>query len=217
MFDEDELQSLKKIIDLFSDVKGVILYCEEIYTDKKTSPQILLELRGCLDHLLRAISAKLDIVNHDENYTQKNLDKSYGHLYRAGYDALDWAGLVLRLEIQKELDGFSHQTLSATLKDYYTDIKPDIVKISSEIAKLREKKDVGSPMENLKDMNKYLEMINRLKNYYEKIIHVKPSLIEIEAKENKHKQRELRNNVIINLIIALISVAIGVLLTLYFK
>lgn len=47
-----------KIVNLWSNIKGTILYCEEIYPERKTNIAILLELRNALDHLIRAIIAE---------------------------------------------------------------------------------------------------------------------------------------------------------------
>jgi hypothetical protein len=162
MFDDAEKRKdLEKISYVFSSVKGLILYSEEI--SLKSNPQILLELRNSFDHLIRAMVAELNPSQKvDNKYILENLDKSYSHLFRAGYDALDYAGLYLRASIEKELTGFSPKIIHKVLPEYYRKIKPRIMEINQQIAELRKKKDVGaiasSPAPDLTDFDEYLNM-----------------------------------------------------------
>ena len=76
MFDTAEQQKeLWNIAELFTSVKGLILFCEEIYPGNQTNPQVLLELRNSLDHLIRSIIRELKPEKSDDNkYIKTNLN-----------------------------------------------------------------------------------------------------------------------------------------------
>jgi hypothetical protein len=164
VFDNAEKRKeLEKISHIFGSVKGLIIYSEEI--SQKSNPQILLELRNSFDHLIRAIIAELK-QNDDEKYILENLDKAFSHLFRAGYDGLDYAGIVLRDLIDRELEDFSPKTINDVLPEYYKEMKPRIIEINQLIAELRRKKDVGgmaaSELPDLSSFDEYLKLIEEL-------------------------------------------------------
>ena len=191
MFEEADLRSkLGEIVHLFDNVKMLIIYCEEIAADFATYPQVLLELRNTLDHILRAISAELNPKpGYDSKYVLENLRKSYGHLFRAGYDALDWTGIELRDLIVEELEEFSSETILKVIPEYYQTMKPQILDFNRQIAEIRKRKDVANVDQNLEDFDKYLKIIKAIKEDYEKIVKVKPSLIEVEKASKKKNKR----------------------------
>ena len=201
MFDDPQVVDfLRKIVEIHSSIKGLILYTEEIAS--MTNPQALLETRDALDHILRAFKVELE-KKVDAEYEKTNLDKAVGHLCRAGYDVLDWASLVLKLKIEYELRGFSTETISKVILNYYPEIKPKILKISTEIAKIRESKDVGKL--TLEEFTDYFNAVLELQKFYQEVIDKKASLIEVE--------REARNKRRLIWIIPIAATILGVVLT----
>ena len=153
---------------------------------------------------------------NNKEYVLENLDKSFSHLFRAGYDGLDYAGLVLRSLIDKELNSFSPSIINKILPEYYREMKPRIIEIKQQIAELRRKKDVGemasSQLPDLSNFDEYLKLIEELKRYYQEVVKVKPSLIELEDDLNKSQRKEWLIRVILVVITGIVSGIIAYLL-----
>lgn len=175
--DADVKDKLQKFVSLHSSIKGMILYTEEI--SNRSNAQELLEIRDATDHLVRVLRVELENKSNSD-YEVQNLDKAIGHLCRAGYDVLDWTSLILRQKMETELKGFSTDTITAVLPNYYSEIKPKVLKISTKIAKIREEKDIGKL--TLEEFTEYFEQVEQLKQYYSEIIDKKSSLIEVQRK-----------------------------------
>ena len=186
MLDDPEvLKKVEKIVEIHASIKGMILYTEEI--TNMANPQQLLETRDVLDHILRVIIADVE-KKYDLRYKVTNLSKAVGHMCRGGYDVLDWTSLVLKQKIEEELKGFSVDAISKVIKNYYTEIKPTVLKISTEIAKIRGTKDVGNI--TLEDFDKYFQAVLKLQEYYKSILEKKASLVEVEKDLKKKNRRD---------------------------
>ena len=201
MFDDPAVvDNLRKIVEIHSSIKGLILYTEEIAS--MTNPQALLETRDAFDHVLRAFRAELE-NKVDVEYEKTNLDKAVGHLCRAGYDVLDWASLVLKLGIQYELGDFSTETISKVIPNYYSEIKPTVLKTSTEIAHIRESKDVGKL--TLEEFTDYFNAVLRLQKFYKEVVGKKSPLVEVE--------NEARNKRRLVWIVPIVTMILGVVAT----
>jgi len=116
MFLDTEKENIKQITQLYGKVKELIIFCEENHEEFKSNLHVVKELRDAFDHLMRVFAVKLDIKKEkDENYIQINLDKVFGHVYRAGYDTLDYATLILRDKINKEVINFSSSAIQSAI------------------------------------------------------------------------------------------------------
>lgn len=213
-FSEEETKKLKEITALYQISKGLMLYSEEVDEEKRSYLQPINEFRNAFDHLMRVFAFKFGLKEADEKYAVINLDKAFGHVYRAGYDLLDFISIALRKKIQNELESISSEALSTIFPEYYREIKPYIEDKSSEIAKLRAGKDVGDA--NVKDFEKYIEIVENFKSYFDKILKIKPSLIEYDQKTEKEKKKERVWQILIGVIIAIMGAIVGVILTISF-
>ncbi len=75
----------------------MIIFCEENQEEFKTNLQIVKELRDAFDHLMRVFAVKLGMKGErGDGSIQTSLDKVLGHVFRAGYDTLDFATVILR-------------------------------------------------------------------------------------------------------------------------
>ena len=84
-FDEEILGSLKDLTELYILVKEIILFGEEADPDKKTDLQPINELRNGFDHLMRVFASYFEVEReYDKIYVKRNLEKAFGHVYRAG-------------------------------------------------------------------------------------------------------------------------------------
>ena len=208
--DGDEEQ-LRELTELYQVVKEIIIYCEEVDGNMIGMP-ILNELRNSFDHLMRVNALHFGLKStEEEDYKTDNMKKAYGHLYRAGYDALDWVCLTLRGRIVGEVQDFSLETINAVFPEYYKDIRPELVDIETKIGKIRQEKDVGE--KNLSNFASYVNIMKTLKGHYKLALKKKPGMIEYEQKKEKEKKkdrrREITTEIIIGIILALIAGAIG--------
>jgi len=178
-FAEEDVPSLKRIADYYEVTKELILFAEQVDPLNKTLPQPINELRNCLDHLMRVVSSRLGgrKAQHGGDYAKTNMDKAYGHVYRAAYDTLDWVSLTLKGRIIDELEPFSVDTIQAALPEYYSRIRPRLETILIEdVAQLRMDKDVGLPGEE--NLVRYGEVAAELKKLFFEVVNAKSALIE---------------------------------------
>jgi hypothetical protein len=71
---------------------------------------------------MRVFAFKFGLKEADEKYAVINLDKAFGHVYRAGYDLLDFISIVLRKKIRNELESISSEALATIFPEYYREI-----------------------------------------------------------------------------------------------
>lgn len=206
-------EKLAEITQLFGNVKSIIIYAEEIASDFDTYPQILLELRNTLDHLLRAVAAEINPTEFEAQYANQSLNKSYSHLYRAAYDALDWTAIAIRENIIEELKGFTPKSIDKAIPDYYPKIKPDIDEINSKISQIRNSKDIASSQKNLQAFGEYLGYIETLRNHHKTVMRAKSSLIEIEGDSKVASRRFWAGTILVAIVSILIGSAITYFLT----
>jgi len=190
----------KELTELYLVVKETILYFEEINQEQKADIQVINELRNAFDHLMRVTATIFDVKrlsNEPNEYILKNLDKAYGHVYRAGYDTVDFLCLTIKKEISESLSRFDPSVIKEALPDYYPTIKPRLVKLENDIANYRSKKDVTEDdHERLID---YINVSRELGDFREKISLATDSLIEIQQEANNATLKNWFAKVIIGL------------------
>jgi hypothetical protein len=205
-FNESEGKCFEDIIKLYLKSKELMLYAEEI-GDESFLPATE-EFRHAFDHLMRIFGFKLGFKSGDDDYAIKNFNPCYRHLYRAAYNLLDFLSIIFRDKVYGELKGFSGKTLVEIFPKYYHVIKPFIeIDVPEVVSKLRSEKDIGKNSQN--DLDKYTEIVERFKSYYEEILRIKPSLIEYEDKKRKAILLRILILIIVTVIGALIA---GILL-----
>lgn len=205
-FSDEELKSLKESTLLYHKVKELIIYAEERDPNKKTFLQPTLELKYAFDHLMRVYAYKFGFKSADAEYVDINLHKIFGHVYRAGYDSLDYLSIQFRKELLNEAGDFSPETLVKIFPKYYREIKPDFEIADHEISKIRARKDIGDP--NADGLIEYVEIVKRLENHLREFDKIKVSLIEYENKQKKReKDSHVRESIL--LIVAAIIGAIA--------
>jgi len=209
-FSEGETASLKEVISLYITVKDLMIYAEEMDSAKRTFLQPTFELKNAFDHLMRVYAVKFGFKSADAEYVDVNLHKTFGHVYRAGYDSLDWISIQFRKKLLDEISEFSSETLIKIFPKYYQEIKPDFEIASSEISKIRSRKDIGDP--DADDLIKYAEIIRRLKNHLEEIDKIKVSLIEYETKHRKGERYMYVREAILIIIATIMGAIVGAFL-----
>ena len=184
--DEEVEIKLRELSELYLVVKETILYFEEINQEQKTDIQVINELRNAFDHLMRVTSTWVDVKQPSDDpdqYILKNLDKSYGHVYRAGYDTVDFLCLTIKKEIANDLKRFHSDSIQTALPDYYSEIKPSLVELENEITKYRSKKDVTE--DDHGRLIGYIKVARELGDYRKKVAIAIPSLTELKKQRDR--------------------------------
>lgn len=202
----DNIQLRGQIVELYLNLKKLIIVSEELLRGYKTSGepreerrhtflQPILEQRNTLDHLMRAeavVLGKSSRSNADE-YVRKQLIKALHHLYRGYFDAADWLSIRTREEVLHLLGGHSHQAINAAIPNYYSELRPQLEQYSGKIAALRSDKDAEKePDEMFADVEHYAQVLERIKEIYETIALRMPSLLEHSASEERRRGDEAR-------------------------
>ncbi len=208
MFSETEKAKLKQITVLYGRVKELIIFCEENQEELKANLHVVKELRDAFDHLMRVFAVKLEVRTTDgEAYIETSLEKVMGHVFRAGYDTLDFASIILRDKINKEISGYSSSSIQAAIPNYYSEIRPSIEGITVDIVKIRNNKDIAKPSPEMFDQ--YFNNIKRLEAIYRVILKAKPSMIEYSEKAGKDKRIDIGTELVVGIVVGAILVFVG--------
>jgi len=208
MSKENRTQNLKKICELYAIVKEAILYSDEIDESKKTNLNITNELRNAFDHLMRVHAAETGVnAKVGKDYIETNIEKCYGHIYRAGYDTFDMLCITLRFEISKIMAQFSNDTIKTVFPEYFKIVRIDLHKLDKAIANVKMEKDVGNP--NHRNFTKYAEISMRLRKHYDLVLNKHPVMLEHKEKNEKEEGRKKLFQMIIGIIIAVVAYLLG--------
>lgn len=210
--DDDRIEierRLRSLTELYRVVKELILYFEEVNPEQKSDIQPINELRNAFDHMMRVSAAVLEIEPQDnvQLYILTNIDKAFGHVYRAGYDTIDFLSLTIKSLISEDLDGFSVEAISKALPEYYSTIKPDIEQLNQEIAKYRADKDVA--LKDAEHLIGYAGTVKKICTYRDQISRALPSIAEIDKKNQQEKGSAERKDWTKRIIIGIMLLIIG--------
>jgi len=217
---EDETKTLREITKLSRKVKKLVIDAEE-WNNKKAYAPTLLEIRNSQDHLMRFFAFKFGLrTDVPDSYPQDNLLKVKAHLYRAGYDSLDYLSVGITKNILKNLEPFSNDAIVAIIPEYYSRILPDLDNISRTIAEIRASKDMDTKSD---DFDRHIEAIEKLRLHNVGILGKMKSLIEFEARVKEQQEeerkaesrRDVKNMIIGGLIVGIIILIIQSIFQLY--
>lgn len=194
--DSEDLNKLRKLGQLYTQAKLLILYSEEIDPSARSNIQVIKELRDALDHLMRVVVARLcdvpPIGASELDYCSKNLDKAIGHVYRAAFDALDGTVLSLREKIVEVLKNYPQAVIKEVIPGYW-EFRSKLDALTQNIAVHRASKDVAG---NVGDtLNLYVDDAEQMKNFYTKIISSGPALDECYAIHRNESKKENRHHI----------------------
>lgn len=146
--------------------KHYLLIAEEIAPEGTLLLQPLKEHRDAYEHLTRifslAVRTESDLPESVEYYIHENLDKAFGHEYRAFFDTVDWLTYMCRKYIRETLSQSTVRIKYSSQFDFsYT--QKFINDLPFKIAKYREKKDVSNNKNRLlNEVHEYKEVIEEL-------------------------------------------------------
>lgn len=200
----DDKIDWKEIFDLYNTIKWLYALCEETDKELNTNIQPFNEFRAALDHLMRIIAIQnLDEYKNKDAYDESR--KLYGHLKRAFFDICDLVAINYRNKIIDSLEEYTVTEINTAIPEYYTEIRPEIEKISNRIAFLRTEKRFTEDEESESAIDEYPEIVKRLQEYLELVNSAVPSLLEIRNKSKNAK----RANLFIQWIIPIGAIVIG--------
>ncbi|MBP2649941.1 MAG: hypothetical protein H6Q74_766 [Firmicutes bacterium] len=143
------------------------------------------EQRNAHTHLLRALAAIEGFKGDaEEPYIVDNLKSAVNHEYRAFYDVADWFTLKMREEIINTLKPYSDQAIQMALPKYFSEYSPKIEGLSTEIARLRLKKDVGNGDLSV-HLEPYEKIVRELWEIYKIITSRKAVLADVAIRQSR--------------------------------
>src|SRR6185503_19343100 len=98
---------LKEVVSIYSKAKQMILLAEELDPSFRSNIMVIKELRDSHDHFMRLFDELLSSHPPDETYLLAQLDKSRGHIFRAGYDAIDGIVVSYKIKVANAMKGVS--------------------------------------------------------------------------------------------------------------
>ncbi len=196
----------KYIVKAHLATKKLIIVSEESAVDLRGFMQPTNEIKSAFDHIMRVRGYELGMAEaqEEENYDIVNLEKAFGHIFRAFFDAADYISIELRQKILTCLEPYSREVISCAIPEYYSEFRPKVEEINEEIAKYREKKDIGKIKESAILIDNYSTKAIELSNIYKKINKRMSSIIDVNRKERKAIFKKYIINFIIGIIVGII-------------
>lgn len=182
-FDLDlrERYLIEQMVSVHFYTKKYLLIAEEIAEQGELFLQPLKEHRDAFDHMMRCYGVFLvedDSMSEEkkQEYIQKNLEKAFGHVYRAFFDTADWLTYILRKFIRIKLKDAGDEICKQNF-DNYAQIKKTINEVPFKVAELRGSKDIAklnNQSENsvIKEVKEYIDIIEELIKLRECVISV---------------------------------------------
>ena len=153
--------------------KHYLLIAEELSEDGFTFLQPLKEHRDAYEHLTRifGLSDRDDIENgfDIEKYIETNINKAFGHEYRAFFDTVDWLTYICRKYIRENLSSSSIRKRYKLQFENYDYVKSFINNLPFEIAEHREGKDIGENDNLLSKVSEYQQTLDNLLEIYKNV------------------------------------------------
>ena len=218
----------KNVILLYLQVKPYVIASEKAVASlsdgldgggrERLSVTAINELRNALDHAARAqavwqgwlpVPEKAGLDPFD--YCSTNIDKAKGHVYRAGYDALDIVTTARSEEIRKIVDGLRMSTLVTVFHNYAADIRQPINQAIKLCDDAKASKDVESDKMGQQYYVMYKDALSLLENVLNRLTTHLPELTSVDT-EKRHEYKRQRNIAIVLAVLGIIAtIVIGIM------
>lgn len=162
MIDNDlesrEKQYRRDLYDTYIESKNLFIRAEELLEQMSFFVAPVLEHRDALDHIMRYF----DLKNKSglSEVAIKELDRALSHELRAYFDIADYICITIRQQISDSLKRISIKKIQKVWNEY-SDIKKRVVKVSEEIAEIRQNRN-----SSLKHIEKYKPVIEEMISIY---------------------------------------------------
>ena len=181
-------EKYRRLTSLYFKVKDYVIASEKADEEQRLSVTALNELRNAFDHDMR-VKAVLygNGVQRSElasltpfEYCRINIDKALGHVYRAGYDALDIISLSLISEI-RDLNPHTRRAIwIQVFPDYTNEIRKPLNQATDICEAAKAAKDVESADTFPVQFARYEQAIDILAGIREKLNDRLPEAVELE-------------------------------------
>jgi hypothetical protein len=217
-----------QVVSLYFKVKKYVIQSEKLSSGARISIPALNELRNAYDHYMRSeavwrhgLQLKKGTEQDPFKYCEKNLHKALGHVYRAGYDALDIIALNRIREIERYVDSYRISTIYKVIHDYATRIRKPYTDAVKKCDEAKQGKDIEPEKtdEHPVFFAKYEAAISELDSVLEVLHNSDEGIREVEEatlkkeSEAAKQYRKQRNLAIIGIGVTLIVGIIGVVVT----
>jgi hypothetical protein len=210
---EEYKEELKGLVDLYILVKKWIIDAEELDARLESNVAAIKEMRDALDHVIRFISRYMEgSSDNDREYLVLQIQKAYGHIYRAGYDSLDGVIVSVLARIEEEyLADIPVSSIRDVLPEYWREYRPRLEEIREKASEYRAQKDIGHVNGELFGayQNDALDALKIGK----KIRDAQVGLQDHKLRSEKAERQSKRKDWLVKYIVPLSAAIIGSLLT----
>lgn len=149
-------KALEGFVKDYAHVKGLILKAEELDVQFRSNIITIKEMRDAGDHVMRflADSVSEGDIYKGEEYQLQQIEKARGHVFRAGYDALDGIVVSYRIRLADAMTKISNEAIAEIFPAYYEKF-PQFEEVCLQVAVHRQDKDIGSHTSD--NLEKYME------------------------------------------------------------
>ena len=160
----EALEILTDLNKVYMTNREYFIKAEDIIENMGFFTAPLVEHRDALDHIMRFFG--------DENLDNINqLKSALSHEMRAFFDVADYICINIRQEIYKGLNDINARDITEVWGNYL-ECKQKVVKLSFEIAEIRNNRDIGQ-----ESLNKYKNELDKLFELYKEYqIYIAPRL-----------------------------------------
>ncbi len=166
----ENAQCLDNIAKVHNLTKHYLLLAEELSEEGVCFLQPLKEHRDSYDHLMRIffLPHKDNEPKNCDSYITSNINKAFGHEYRAFFDTADWLTYICRKYIRQSFEHNAVRDYYKNREEEYIKIKTFINELPHKIAEYREKKDVDDN-KTIDEVLKYKQTLDELIEIYDNI------------------------------------------------
>jgi len=180
---ENVQERLKELTLIYAQAKEIILRAEELDPSFRSNVMVIKELRDSNDHLMRLFSEWILNGAKNEKYMLAQIDKARGHVFRAGYDAIDGLVVGYKVRVADAMNKISNGAISDVFPEYYTSAaEADI--LSDKIASHRNDKDVAD--DTLTNLESYAQDAAKVAEFCKKTISRVPLMTAWDKKERRN-------------------------------
>jgi hypothetical protein len=175
---------LKELAEIYVKAKLMVLLAEELDPSFRSNVMVIKELRDSNDHLMRLFEEWFinPAPEKNEKYMLAQIDKARGHIFRAGYDAIDGIVVSYKIKAAKAMEKISNEAITAIYPDYYSHaVEVDI--LSEKVAFHRNEKDVAD--DSLKNLEDYAEDAKRVATFCKTALSHVPRMIHWDKKQRR--------------------------------